>query len=129
MDRYESVARRVKLLGPTSFAPLVRKAIEIVRDSGRRYHCLVIIADGQVTSERETVKAIQEASSYPLSIIMVGVGEGPWDTCRVFDNRLPGRYAGVWQVFGSFGCGGLQVKATFNVAPRFESSFNFNDEF
>lgn len=24
---------------------------------------------------------------------MIGVGEGPWDACRVFDTRLPGRYA------------------------------------
>eukprot|EP00752_Nemacystus_decipiens_P005260 g4772.t2 len=44
-----------------------------------------------VTKERDTVRAIQDASNYPLSIIMIGVGEGPWDTCRQFDNRLPGR--------------------------------------
>ena len=23
---------------------------------------------------------------------MIGVGEGPWDTCREFDTRLSGRY-------------------------------------
>lgn len=91
MTRYENIAPAVELSGPTSFAPLIRKAIEIVEDGGRQYHCLVIIADGQVTKEGDTVKAIQDASSYPLSIIMIGVGEGPWDTCRVFDNRLHGR--------------------------------------
>ncbi|CAN0126679.1 unnamed protein product [Ascophyllum nodosum] len=91
LNRYSEIAPAVQLSGPTSFAPLIHKAIEIVEDSGMKYHCLVIIADGQVTKERDTVKAIQKASSYPLSIIMVGVGEGPWDTCRVFDTRLPGR--------------------------------------
>ncbi|CAB1098853.1 unnamed protein product [Ectocarpus sp. CCAP 1310/34] len=90
LDRYASIAPAVSLSGPTSFAPLIRKAIEIVQDT-REYHCLVIIADGQVTKERDTVRAIQDASNYPLSIIMVGVGEGPWETCREFDNRLPGR--------------------------------------
>lgn len=47
LDRYESIAPAVALSGPTSFAPLIRKAIEIVQDTGE-YHCLVIIADGQV---------------------------------------------------------------------------------
>lgn len=48
LDRYASIAPAVALSGPTSFAPLIRKAIEIVQDSGGEYHCLVIIADGQV---------------------------------------------------------------------------------
>jgi E3 ubiquitin-protein ligase RGLG len=51
---------------------------------------LFIIADGTVTAENqvETIEAIIEASEYPLSIVMIGVGDGPFDTMVMFDDRL-----------------------------------------
>ena len=99
----------VRLAGPTSFAPLIRRAMDICASMGNRYHVLLIIADGQVTppsrsksggkgasdafsqQEKETVEAIVAASYFPLSIVMVGVGDGPWDMMKEFDDNLPMR--------------------------------------
>jgi E3 ubiquitin-protein ligase RGLG len=36
------------LAGPTSFAPLIRRAMDICCEMENRYHLLLIIADGQV---------------------------------------------------------------------------------
>jgi len=90
LQRYSEIAPCAQLSGPTSFAPLIDKAIEIV-SSTRQYHILVIIADGQVSSIKPTADAIVRASSYPISIIMVGVGDGPWDVMEKFDDELPQR--------------------------------------
>lgn len=93
VQRYRQVAPLVKLAGPTSFAPLIRHAMRLVIQSGMQYHILVMIADGQVTPScmQPTVDAIVAASNLPLSIIMVGVGDGPWDDMMDFDDQLPRR--------------------------------------
>lgn len=47
---YNWLIPHVKLSGPTSFAPAIYHAINIVRGANGSYHILVIIADGQVCS-------------------------------------------------------------------------------
>ncbi|CAN1312894.1 E3 ubiquitin-protein ligase RGLG2 [Linum perenne] len=103
LARYREIIPQLRLAGPTSFAPIVEMGISIVEQSGGQYHVLVIIADGQVTrsvdthqghlspQEQKTIDAIVKASEYPLSIILVGVGDGPWDMMREFDDNLPAR--------------------------------------
>ncbi|KAK6967443.1 copine family protein 2 [Biomphalaria glabrata] len=90
LEKYGEIASKITLGGPTDFAPIINKAIDIVKNL-KKYHILIVIADGQVTEQSNTIKAIVEASLYPLSIIMVGVGDGPWTTMEQFDNCLPER--------------------------------------
>lgn len=92
LTRYTRTVGSVSLSGPTSFAPIIRKAIEIVQQTGK-YHVLLIIADGRVENEHdlETRSAIVDASNYPLSIVLVGVGDGPWEVMHEYDDKLPQR--------------------------------------
>lgn len=90
LKRYGEITPGIVLAGPTNFAPVIWAAIETVREE-KSYHILVIIADGQVTNRRETEAAIVEASKYPLSIVVVGVGDGPWDVMQEFDDELTER--------------------------------------
>ncbi|KAH1255012.1 E3 ubiquitin-protein ligase RGLG2 [Glycine max] len=123
LERYRELVPQLKLAalflcylcrllaGPTSFAPVIEMAITIVEQSGGQYHVLVIIADGQVTrsvdtehgqlsaQEKKTVEAIVKASEYPLSIILVGVGDGPWDMMKQFDDNIPARAFDNFQAF------------------------------
>ncbi|KAK9675509.1 hypothetical protein RND81_11G011400 [Saponaria officinalis] len=103
LSRYRELAPQLRLAGPTSFAPLIEMATTIVEQSGGQYHVLLIIADGQVTrsvdtepghlspQEQNTVDAMVRASAYPLSIVLVGVGDGPWDMMIEFDDNVPSR--------------------------------------
>ncbi|KAG2633537.1 E3 ubiquitin-protein ligase RGLG1-like [Panicum virgatum] len=112
LQRYREIAPHIRLSGPTSLAPIIETATRIVEASRHQYHILLIIADGQVPTrtrahsasyptearsmnylEERTLQALIRASHFPLSIVLVGVGDVPWDdrihrhdNRRLFDN-------------------------------------------
>ena len=158
VEKYKSAARKFELAGPTSFKPIIDKAIEIV-ERQRGYHILWILCDGQVTHERETIstccarqsqlrfqfssflfkpasihafifigvrfsrilsgfpfssspEAIVEASKYPMSIICIGIGDGPWEAMQDFDDKLPAReFDNVRHAFVVFASGSALLSA------------------
>jgi len=86
LKAYESCVKAVKMDGPTSFSPVIECARkECLRTGG--YHILVIVTDGQTMTEDMDSQAIARVSrEVPLSIICVGVGDGPFDTVDEFDD-------------------------------------------
>ncbi|XP_010521164.1 PREDICTED: E3 ubiquitin-protein ligase RGLG1 isoform X2 [Tarenaya hassleriana] len=131
MKRYREIVPHLKLSGPTSFAPVIDAAIDIVEQNSVRYHVLVIIADGQVTrnpdvppgrlspQEEATVSSIMGASHYPLSIVLVGVGDGPWDAMKQFDDNIPHRE------FDNFQTDAGKKEAAFALAALMEIPFQY----
>ena len=49
------------------------------------YHILLILTDGAIHDMRETKDLIVECSEYPLSIIIVGIGDANFDNMVELD--------------------------------------------
>lgn len=63
------------LSGPTHFSGVIRYLMNVCRATGENiYHVMLIITDGVMHDEQETINSIVEASELPMSIIIVGVG-------------------------------------------------------
>ncbi len=92
LEVYARVIPTLTLSGGTNFAPIIHKAVEWVRRTGE-YHILYILTDGIVVDDdlKDTRQAIIEASQWALSIVIIGVGDGPWDEMKHLDNDLPER--------------------------------------
>ena len=79
LDLYEKALPKLRLSGPTYFAPTIRKTIEEVKgpfENGEySYTVLLILTDGTICDIEETFRAVEDAAKLPISIIIVGVGE------------------------------------------------------
>jgi copine 5/8/9 len=77
LQAYRSAMQEgIGLYGPTNFSPCLQTIMEFIR--GRvhltEYHIMLYITDGAITDFSETIENIVEASTLPLSIIIIGVG-------------------------------------------------------
>jgi len=50
------------------------------------YHCLLLLTDGEIHDMKETVDLIVELSRFPVSVIIVGVGNEEFEQMRFLDS-------------------------------------------
>lgn len=87
MAAYQQSLDVVQLYGPTNFAPVINHVARIAMTdvTGANYYVLLIVTDGVITDIPHTVDAIIAASHFPMSIIIVGVGDADFDAMDALD--------------------------------------------
>ncbi|KAJ6632725.1 Copine-8 [Pseudolycoriella hygida] len=100
LHHYRKQLQVVTLYGPTNFAPVINNTSAIAREfqDGKHYFVLLIITDGIISDMLHTKHAIINASTLPLSIIIVGVGDADFDSMDELDSddirlSINGKYA------------------------------------
>ena len=93
LTSYTNVAKKIDLSGPSSFAPVIRQTIDLIdksKQTNAEISILAIFSDGELTRESmfETMQAIIDASSHALSIVIIGVGDGPWTHMHQLEKYL-----------------------------------------
>uniref|UniRef100_A0A914USU4 Copine-3 n=1 Tax=Plectus sambesii TaxID=2011161 RepID=A0A914USU4_9BILA len=87
LTAYRQTLLSVILHEPTCFAPIISKvaAQAHVHENGSGYEVLVILTNGALNDLKETTQTIVNASTLPLSIIIVGIGNGDFSAMEVLD--------------------------------------------
>eukprot|EP00475_Leptophrys_vorax_P037808 TRINITY_DN6571_c0_g1_i1.p1 TRINITY_DN6571_c0_g1~~TRINITY_DN6571_c0_g1_i1.p1 ORF type:complete len:485 (+),score=135.79 TRINITY_DN6571_c0_g1_i1:277-1731(+) len=84
---------KLTLSGPTHLQPLIQQAVKITEkykndDVAQNYMILVILTDGGVMDMEQTIEELIKASSYPLSIIIVGIGSADFSELQHLNGIL-----------------------------------------
>ena len=85
---YHDIIKKDKLTfaGPTEFTPIIKKVISrMITKNILEYHILMILTDGVIDDLQDTIDILVEASTLPLSVIIIGIGNENFSKMEVLD--------------------------------------------
>jgi len=90
LTTYRTALNSVALSGPTLFSHIVDTTIRYAQaarcsQDNQQYFILFILTDGEIHDMKQTIDRIVEATSLPISVIIVGVGEESFENMVVLD--------------------------------------------
>lgn len=92
IQTYRNALNSVVLHGPTNFHEIVRLVGDFSQpfaDASAekpRYSILLILTDGVITDMKQTINEVVRAADFPMSIVIVGVGEEDFGLMRMLDS-------------------------------------------
>lgn len=90
MKSYALSLQNIEFAGPTNFETVIRESDKCARmmanEHPSNYTLLIIFTDGCITDKLQTVRAIIEANSAPLSIVIVGIGHANFSSMKMLDS-------------------------------------------
>eukprot|EP01061_Rhynchopus_euleeides_P045839 TRINITY_DN8433_c0_g1_i1.p1 TRINITY_DN8433_c0_g1~~TRINITY_DN8433_c0_g1_i1.p1 ORF type:complete len:535 (+),score=188.72 TRINITY_DN8433_c0_g1_i1:200-1804(+) len=86
VDEYWSCLNRVTPTEPTKFSSCMMKGLNLASAAhGECYQILLFITDGEIHDLSDTIDVIVMASAEPISVLIIGVGAGPFDDMELLD--------------------------------------------
>lgn len=83
---YRNALTFIELSGPTCFVPLLQKIKHTIEeDKELIYYILMILTDGNICDVKETSNLLVECALYPLSVIIIGIGNTEFNTMVKLD--------------------------------------------
>lgn len=103
LESYSSCISQVTLYGPTNFSPVIQHVSQFAgaacrEMSARNYYILMVITDGEITDMGATISTLVHASTLPLSVVIIGVGDSDFSSMQELDSDdhpLTDRYGNV----------------------------------
>jgi len=87
ISAYKQAIKTYELNGPSFFSQFLNEFLSQIVSSNNLmiYHVILILTDGEIHDMQETKNAIVELSKYPVSIIIVGLGNESFAGMEVLD--------------------------------------------
>ena len=90
MHSYRQILNEIEFSGPTLFSHVIKKTIDMADEAqinqfNQQYFILLILTDGDINDMNDTIDLIVKGSTYPLSIVIVGIGQGSFKNMEILD--------------------------------------------
>jgi hypothetical protein len=90
LQAYRKILNQTTLYGPTYFHYIIDHIVSIVKEdviaeNKMNYTILMILTDGIIDDMDDTINSLVEASFFPISVIIIGIGDADFSNMNFLD--------------------------------------------